>query len=148
MSACLLGVRCRYDGESKHDRRLERALEGCEVVLVCPEVAGGLSIPHPPCEIVSSGPIRRVVDSDGRDVTRQFLEGARKTVSTVSEHGCDLCVLKSKSPSCGCHEVYDGTFSGSLAVGEGIAARALRLAGFRCVDETEACEEIERALGS
>lgn len=139
VSACLLGVECRFDGKSKPDLRLAEALRGHELVAVCPEVAGGLPIPHPPCEIVAFAPSLQVVDSLGHDVTSHFLKGAAITVESVLRNGCEICVMKSKSPSCGCSQVYDGTFSGALVDGEGVAVRALRDAGLVCVDEVEAC---------
>ena len=71
------------------------------------------------------------------DKTDAFLEGARKAVATAQEAGCGLAVLKSKSPSCGSGQVYDGTFSGALVPGEGVAARAFREAGIRVVTETQ-----------
>lgn len=138
VSACLLGVECRYDGKAKPDARLAACLEGHRAVPVCPEVAGGLPTPRPPSEIVSAWPGLRVESAEGDDVTEQFVRGAQATVDLALESGCALCVLKSKSPSCGPHGVYDGTFGGKLVAGEGVAARALREAGLRCVDEDEA----------
>lgn len=131
VSACLLGVRCRFDGRSKPSTEVQRFLEGheCQVVKICPEVMGGLSIPHPPHEQrVLDGQVR-VVDAEGNDHTEAFEAGARAACSLVCESGCTHAILKAKSPSCGVGEVYDGTFSDVLVPGDGVATKMLKEAG-------------------
>lgn len=131
VSACLLGVRCRFDGRSKPSAEVQCFLEGheCQVVKICPEVMGGLSIPHPPHEQrVLDGQVR-VVDAEGNDHTEAFEAGARAACSLVCESGCTHAILKAKSPSCGVGEVYDGTFSDVLVPGDGVATKILKEAG-------------------
>lgn len=135
VSACLLGEPCRYDGEARANEAVLRLAEMRDVVPVCPEVLGGLPVPHPPCEIACAERALRVADAAGTDVTQAFLEGASRAVDQAKEVGCTLAILKAKSPSCGSGLIYDGTFSGSLAPGYGVAARAFRAAGIRVVDE-------------
>ena len=116
VSACLLGVRCRFDGRSKPSAEVQRFLEDheCQVVKICPEVMGGLSIPHPPHEQrVLDGRVR-MVDAEGNDHTEAFEAGARSACALVCDSGCTHAILKAKSPSCGVGEVYDGTFSDAL----------------------------------
>jgi len=139
VSACLLGTPCRYDGASKP---CEAALEllqtpGVEVVPVCPEVAGGLPTPRPASEIVARAPRVAVRNTAGDDVTRQFERGAAETLELLRREGCEFAVLKAKSPSCGKGLVYDGTFSGTLVQGDGIAAALLMEHGVRVIDERE-----------
>lgn len=136
VSACLLGERCRYDGASRPCEAALKLGDACETVPVCPEVLGGFEVPHAPCEIAAAERALRVTDANGVDVTDLFLAGAERTLAQVRERGCKLAVMKAKSPSCGCGLVYDGTFSGTLAPGFGVAARALREAGVRVIDET------------
>ena len=126
VSACLLGEPCRYDGKSRPCEDVLKLHDACEMVPVCPEVLGGLPVPHAPCEIAAAKRALRVTDADGVDVTDAFLAGAAKTVELAKEQGCKLAVLKAKSPSCGCGLVYDGAFAGELVPGYGVAARALR----------------------
>ncbi|OUO90462.1 GNAT family N-acetyltransferase [Gordonibacter sp. An230] len=147
VSACLLGEPCRYDGESRSCEAVLQLGATREFVGVCPEMLGGLPVPRTPCEIVAAERALRVVDADGGDVTDAFLAGAAKTVELASERGCTLAVLKAKSPSCGCGLVYDGTFAGVLVPGYGVAARALREAGVRTLDESQfaACLEASAA---
>ena len=139
VSACLLGRACRYDGASKPCAAALRLLEtpGVEVVPVCPEVAGGLPTPRPASEIVAREPELLLRNAAGEDVTAAFVHGARETLRLVQQEGCELAVLKAKSPSCGKGLVYDGTFSGVLVPGDGVAAELLAAHSVRVVDERE-----------
>lgn len=137
VSACLLGKACRFDGRSKpHAQALalkDRA--DVQVVPVCPECAGKLPIPRVPCEITQDGETLRVTAQDGADVTAQYVAGARATLDRIQRTGCSAAVMKAKSPSCGLGQVYDGTFTGTLRPGHGVATRLLLNAGVRVVDE-------------
>ena len=135
VSRCLLGEPCRYDGRSVPVPELEKLRQAGHVLIpVCPEVLGGLPTPRSPAERQPDG---RVVNRAGEDVTDAYLEGAGRTLALALEAGCTLAVLKAKSPSCGCHEIYDGSFTGRLVPGQGVAARLLEESGIRVVDETE-----------
>ena len=146
VSACLLGEPCRYDGKAKTAIGLAEALvaHGCKPVLVCPERDGGLPCPRPASEIAADGV--HVFDATGKDVTDAFARGAFMAVETARSEECRLAVLKAKSPSCGVGSIYDGTFSGRLAEGDGIAVRALRSAGVAVVDEARFVENPQAAL--
>ncbi|MBR6952084.1 MAG: DUF523 domain-containing protein [Oscillospiraceae bacterium] len=129
VSACLLGRKCKYSGGDNYDERLIEALRGHEVVPVCPEVAGGLSVPRAPCEIVDG-----VVRNDrGENVDEAFRKGAERCLKMAVEEEIDLAVLQPRSPSCGVGRVYDGTFSGRLTEGSGVFAALLEANGFRAV---------------
>ena len=134
MSACLLGRRCRFDGESRPNDAVIDWVAEHGAVPVCPEALGGLPCPRTPSEVQPDG---CVIDRDGHDRTAAFEEGARQAVQAALAHGCRLAILKSKSPSCGVREVYDGTFSGTLVPGMGKAAAALREAGLELLEETD-----------
>ncbi len=144
VSRCLLGQPVRYDGGAHGplDLLLRWQAEG-RVVPLCPEVFGGLPTPRPPAEI-AGGQGARVLDGelavltvDGVDVSPAFLAGAREALRLCAEHGIRLAVLKARSPSCGNHENYDGSFSGVRVPGEGVTAAALRRAGVRVFNEDE-----------
>ena len=137
VSACLLGEACRYDGRAKVDEVVTALAGSHELVPVCPEVLGGLPTPRTRCEIVAGDGVVRVMDKAGEDRTDAFAKGARKAVEAARKAGCELAILKSKSPSCGVGLVYDGTFTGTLVPGDGLAARAFREAGIRVVNETQ-----------
>ena len=128
VSRCLLGESCRYDGKTLGG---EPVRPDGPYIAVCPECDGGLVSPRAPAEIsggdgsdVIAGRAR-VVDSEGRDVTAQFLKGARISAKKALDAGVKRAVLKSRSPSCGSGEIYDGSFSGRLRKGSGVFAQML-----------------------
>lgn len=141
VSACLLGTACRFDGASKPCDAVLALCATHELVPVCPEVAGGLPVPHPPCEIVAGEAELRVIDATGADCTDAFQKGALATLKVVQEEGCDLAILKAKSPSCGTGRIYDGSFTGTLTPGNGVAAQVLIEAGVRVIDEGQCARE-------
>ena len=131
VSACLLGVCCRYDGQSKACPAALELLKHHELIPICPEQLGGLPTPRPPAEIQGN----RVISREGVDVTTQYLQGAEEAARLYRLLHCDCAVLKARSPSCGCGEVYDGSFSGTLVPGAGITAQALKRRGVRVLTE-------------
>lgn len=135
VSACLLGTPCRYDGAARPNAAVQALRERHEIVPVCPESMGGLPIPRLPNEIVAGADGLRAVDSAGVDNTAAFVAGAQAALERARRAGCAAAVLKSKSPSCGSGRIYDGTFTGTLADGWGVAAALFRDAGIPVVDE-------------
>ena len=133
VSACLLGVGCRYDGQSKAYPLLDELCRRHEAVPVCPEIMGGLPTPRVPAERQG----QRVVTKNGVDVTAQYRRGAEEVLRLARKLGCTVAVLKERSPSCGSGRVYDGTFTGTLTEGFGVAAEVLRAAGIRVLGESE-----------
>ncbi len=139
VSACLLGQPCRYDGRSC--QRVDPVLlaEKFEIIPFCPEIFGGLPTPRVPSERVGE----RVVMKDGTDVTENFLRGAEAAYALCRALGCRLALLKERSPSCGKGEIYDGSFSGNLTEGNGVAAEYLLARGIAVFGESE----LENLLG-
>ena len=133
VSACLLGVPCRYDGASKPCSAAEELREWYRLIPVCPEQLGGLPTPRPASEI---GPDGRVRNRLGTDVTAEYHAGAEDALRIARENGCRLAVLKEKSPSCGAGKVYDGNFDGTLTDGDGITVRLLKSYGIRVIGES------------
>lgn len=134
VSACLLGIPCRYDGRSKPCRAVTDLAQTHRLIPVCPEVLGGLPTPREPAEIQKNG---QVVNRAGVDVSRQYADGAEMALRIARENGCTLAILKEKSPSCGSGVIYDGSFSRLLTGGDGICAAQLRACGIRVVGESE-----------
>ncbi|MFE7311683.1 DUF523 domain-containing protein [Streptomyces sp. NPDC057555] len=128
VSACLRGVPCRFDGRDKASPVIEEAVAGREVVSFCPEVAGGLATPRRPAELVGGDGhdvldgTARVVEDTGREVTAEFVDGARRALAAARNAGCTEALLMPRSPSCGRGAVYDGSFSGELVSGDGVTA--------------------------
>jgi len=121
ISACLVGENCRYDGKNCFHPLIEKLKAKYELILICPEYMGGLAIPRAPSE-------RRdgmVVSSKGVDVSVEYEIGAKLSLFLARENNVVGAVLKEKSPSCGTHFIYDGTFSHVLIEGMGVAAELL-----------------------
>lgn len=135
VSACLLGEPCRYDGRAKPCAAVQALAEQHRLVPVCPEVLGGLPTPRLPSELQHTEAGLRVVNAEGGDVTAAFERGAEIACKLAEDEDCAVAVLKSGSPSCGSETVYDGTFTGRLRRGEGVAAARLREQGVTVVDE-------------
>ena len=131
VSACLLGVACRYDGRGQAIPRLNELLAACEVIPVCPEQLGGLPTPRTPSERVGE----KVLARDGTDVTCAFARGAAEALRLAQLTGARLALLKARSPSCGSGEIYDGSFTGRTVPGNGVAAQALVDAGIEIFNE-------------
>ncbi|CAN5261555.1 DUF523 domain-containing protein [soil metagenome] len=133
VSACLLGVRCNHRGEASPSDAVAKLGDAHRLIPVCPETAGGLPTPRPPAERRPDGSVRTV---DGSDVTDAYRRGADTAVALARSTGARRAVLKARSPSCGCHEIYDGFFARRRVPGQGITAEALRAAGLDvCSDE-------------
>lgn len=135
VSACLLGVRCRYDGKGNPlpQAELDALLRRHQCVPVCPESFGGLPIPRPPAECRGD----RVVTQEGTDVTEAFQRGAQETLRLAERFRCDAALLKERSPSCGCGRIYDGSFSHTQIPGNGRTAQALQEAGIPVYGESD-----------
>lgn len=142
-SACLAGCNCRYDaGSTPHPVIVRMARHGM-VIPVCPEQLGGLETPRAPAEIrgghggdVLAGRAL-VLTKDGTDVTANFLRGARECLRVAQLCPVRYAVLKSRSPSCAVHRIYDGTFSGSWRPGPGVTTAMLQQHGVEVIEETE-----------
>ncbi len=135
ISACLLGVHCRYDGGHSRNETALQHRETYQLIPVCPEEAGGLPTPRPPAEIVGGDGTdvldgkAKVMTADGVDVTEAYLRGARHALAVAQSHDATQVILKARSPSCGCGNIYDGTFSGTLTSGDGVTAALLKRHG-------------------
>lgn len=133
VSACLAGVPCRFDGQTKGYEKIKELVKKEKTILVCPEQLGGLTTPRLPSEIKGD----KVFSKAGTDVTAQFTRGAEITLALAKEYGSSRAILKSRSPSCGKGKVYDGTFSGQLVDGNGFTADLLLKNGIEVLTEEE-----------
>ena len=133
ISACLLGVECKYSGGSNAlpEEMIGNLKERYRLIPVCPETAGGLPTPRDPSERFGG----RVVSCRGADVTQQFEKGAQAALVLAKRYGCTTALMKEHSPSCGSGLIYDGSFSGKLVKGDGCAAELLKAAGVSVVGE-------------
>lgn len=140
VSACLLGVACRYDGTDKEINDILELSNEHTLIPICPEQLGGLSTPRNQAEIVEG----IVYDKEGNNVNEQFERGAKETLKLAELNHCTLAILKEKSPSCGYGKIYDGTFHGNLVEGNGKAADLLDKAGIKVIGETKVKDYFEQ----
>lgn len=132
-SACLCGIKCRYDGRSNTVLKLKELYDKGEVLPICPEVLGGLDTPRCPSEIVCG----KVINTLKEDNTDFFNQGAIKALEILRNNRIKLVVLKEKSPSCGTNYIYDGTFSGKVIKGMGVAAKLFKENGIDVISDEE-----------
>nr|WP_175801392.1 DUF523 domain-containing protein [Burkholderia anthina] len=146
VSMCVLGHPVRYNGLARTAAHaaLERWQREGRLVPVCPELAGGLSVPRPPAEIADgeSGQrvlkgAARIVDVHGTDVTAAFVDGAQTALALARAHDCRFAILADGSPSCGSRFIYDGSFAGRRHAGAGVTAALLREHGVEVFADTE-----------
>lgn len=143
VSACLAGRACRFDGSANPDDEVARLLAEGRAVLVCPEEDGGLGTPRPPAEIVGGDGAdvlagrAKVMTKGGRDVTAEYVAGARIALHAAREAGAERAILKARSPSCGKGCIYDGSFTRTPQEGHGVTAALLLAEGLAVVTEEE-----------
>lgn len=149
VSACLLGEKVRYDGDSKRLPHpfLERLLQSQSVVPFCPEVAGGMPIPRAAAEIIGGdgkavlNGTAEVAPNNGDAVTAEFIKGAKLALEQCQQQGIQMAILTARSPSCGSGLIYDGSFSRKLTAGDGVTAALLKSNGIKVFNS----EEIQQA---
>lgn len=139
VSACLLGVECRYNGKGVLKTEVKALMEKHHLIPVCPEIMGGLATPRTPAER-SGG---RVITGDGEDVTCAYEKGAAQVLKLARLYGCRAAILKERSPSCGSGQIYDGSFTGRLTEGEGVCAGLLKERGIRVYGEGQVDKLLE-----
>ncbi len=130
VSACLLGDNVKYNGGNNRHEKVLEYIKGHEVVPVCPEMLGGLSVPRAPGEI-QDGIVR---NEDGTSVDYEYRTGAAKALEIAESERIDMAILQSRSPSCGVNQIYDGSFTGRKIKGMGVFARLLSEKGYKVVD--------------
>ena len=134
VSACLAGVRCRYDGGHCETPEIRRLVAEGRAMPVCPEQLGGLPTPRIPAEIVGDGgesvlkETALVLDNEGRAVTAAFIRGAEEAWKLARLVGAKKAILKERSPSCGVTQICRGEEAIS---GEGVTCFLLRTHGIQ-----------------
>ncbi|GAB6138701.1 2-thiouracil desulfurase family protein [Halanaerobaculum tunisiense] len=149
VSACLLGEDCKYDGGHNYHPQLQELLVDKDIISVCPERKSGLPTPRPPAEIQGGTGVdvlagrAKVVTKAGKDVTTEFITGAKYTLELAQENDCQLAILKARSPSCGSNSIYDGSFTGQHQPGRGVTTALLVQEGIRVINEEEIDSNLE-----
>ncbi|WP_157212179.1 DUF523 domain-containing protein [Desulfomonile tiedjei] len=140
MSACLTGLRTRYDGSSRPHPLLDYISKNCIVVQVCPETLGGMGIPRPASRFMGgdgTAVLRgnaRVEDAFGKDRTPEFVRGAEETLAMLRLVGPELIIFKEGSPSCGVRRI---DLAGAKTAGVGVATALLSTTGIPIITEED-----------
>jgi uncharacterized protein YbbK (DUF523 family) len=133
VSACLLGVRCRFDGNDKRDDTAVARVAGAgaELLPLCPEVLARFGVPRPAITLSEDGKL--ATDARGRDVTAELEAGVRLADLIAREAGAVRALLKERSPSCGVTEVHgkDGVHAGQGRLAARLGKRGLPIVSER-----------------
>lgn len=131
-SACLLGVKCRYDGKIKPNLKVIKLSEKEILIPVCPEQLGGEGTPRPKAEIIKGegDDVLRgkaeVREFSGKNVTQYFIAGAKEVLKIARLYRIKKAILRQNSPACGCGLTYDGSFTGRKIKGDGVTTGLLK----------------------
>ena len=129
ISACLVGLNCKYDGGNNETPKLMELMKEYDFIPVCPEQLGGLKTPRPGAERKED----KVITKDGTDVTKEYQKGAEEVLCLAKKLGVKKAILKSRSPSCGYGEIGDGTFTHHMTEGDGVTAELLKKNGIEII---------------
>ena len=129
ISACLMGDKVRYDGKHQLNKELSDILKDHDVIKICPELASGFSTPRKPMEIKDG----KLINTDNKDLTKELIQGCNRCLEMIKD--CDLVILKTKSPSCGYRQIYDGTFTNTLINKNGLFCQMCIDIGLRIYTE-------------
>jgi uncharacterized protein YbbK (DUF523 family) len=152
VSACLAGVKCRYDGKPIENRLIQNLVSKRLAIPLCPEVLGGRPVPRVPCEITGGTAVQvldktaYVRDKNGKDVTEEVLDGVKSVIKAVTRMNVTAVILKTKSPTCGKGRIYDGTFTGKMIDGNGVLTAALLKEGIKVYTEEDCAGFAEELL--
>ena len=129
VSACLLGINCKYDGGNNASKEIDEFLKDYEIIPICPEIMGGLPTPRKASEINNN----KVINIEGQDVTKEFEKGAQESLFLAKKYNVKKALLKAKSPSCGNGKIYDGTFTKTIIDGDGKTTQLLKENGIEII---------------
>ena len=129
ISACLIGLNCKYDGGNNENSKLVELMKEKDLVPICPEQLGGLKTPRASAERKQE----KVITKEGVDVTKEYQKGAEEVLNLAKKLNIKKAILKSRSPSCGIDEIYDGTFSHTLTKKDGVTAELLKKNGIEVI---------------
>lgn len=129
ISACLIGLNCKYNGGNNENSKLVELMKEKDLVPICPEQLGGLKTPRVSAERKQE----KVITKEGVDVTKEYQKGAEEALKLAKKLNIKKAILKSRSPSCGIDEIYDGTFSHTLIKRDGVTAELLKKNGIEVI---------------
>ena len=128
-----MGENCKYNGGNNYNPKIAGFLADKDIITICPEMLAGLGSPRNCAEILNG----KVVDSEGKNVDKEFCKGVSLATEKIKDEQIELAVLQPRSPTCGVHQIYDGSFSGRLIDGQGLFAKELIRKGIKVYDADE-----------
>ena len=137
ISKCLCGENCKYNGKNNLDLKIKELEENNEVILICPEVFGGLPIPRIPFELKNG----KAINKEGLDITDKVLKGCEIAFKMIKENKIDKVILKENSPTCGVNFIYDGTFTHTKIKGMGLLTKMLKENNIIVISDVDFNEE-------
>jgi len=140
VSACLVGINCRYDGKNQQDLNVMQLAKYYNLIPVCPEQLGGLSTPRPASWFIKGNGVdtnkglNNMQNEDSKDVSKNFRNGAKEVLTICKLLDIKNAVLKENSPSCGFKKIY---LKEKLTDGKGVTASLLIKNGINVMSENE-----------
>jgi uncharacterized protein YbbK (DUF523 family) len=137
VSACLAGINCKYNGKNNLNKKIRKLVKEGKAIPVCPEQLGGLPTPREPANLTDNGfdvlsGKAKVLTKSGKDVTLNFVKGAREVLELAKLLRVEKAILKARSPSCGCGKTW---ISGKVISGDGVCAALLKRNGIKVYSE-------------
>lgn len=137
VSACLVGINCKWNGKSHSIKKIIEEFEKGDIIPLCPEILGGLSIPRSPCGIFNGtgadviNGTHRVISTKGEDFTKNFIEGSGIFLEIAKKIGVKQVILKKTSPCCGVDKTWqmryeNGKYKNHLVDGDGVLTALLK----------------------
>ncbi len=148
VSACLLGVRCRYDAKRKPIKKVLKLLEKEALIPICPEQLGGLKTPRIGSGILSGDGKEvllgkaKVLNRKKEDWTKNYIQGAKEALRIAKHYKIKEAILKQGSPSCGCGEAFQwkiirGRWSYRRRKGDGVTAALFKKNNIKVLSEEQ-----------
>ncbi len=108
ISACFLGIPCRWHGQraKRRDDLIERLKKKFVLVPVCPEQMGGFPTPRSGAYLkgtgaqVLDGGLRFIDERTGEDLTERCVNGSKYVLEIAIIIGASWAYLKRGSPCC------------------------------------------------
>ncbi len=129
VSACLVGINCKYSGGNNYNQKIFDLVKEGKAIPICPEQLGGLNTPRKPVELKVINGKRYAIDNEGNDLTENFGRGALEVLNLAKNLNINKAILQPRSPSCGVNKIYSGNFDNKLVDGNGILAELLKQNG-------------------
>lgn len=132
VSSCLLGNNVRYDGKNCKIDNIDLLENNFTIIPICPEF-DFLGCPRNSIEIKNN----EVIDKDNNNYTTLIKKKIASIINLCKENDVKYALLKEKSPTCGSHFIYNGTFSRKLIQGSGLLVSELKKLHIQIFNEDE-----------